>query len=147
MVVRSSSYQHVVQYGGHKSWEQSKKSHSMLQFCISCWMATKTAEKLWRRSLFFNCHPPTFQLVFSIHCAVTLTMQWCHGPHWRHKQVVTSWRYGGEDFRGMYDVTVLCSSTKLLPIGWGSHFPTKAATWPWPWHARSQIMQSCQRAS
>jgi hypothetical protein len=90
---------------------------------------------------------PTFPLVFSIHCAVTLAMQWCHGPHWRHKRVMTSWRCCGEGCRGTNDVTVLCSSTKLLPIGWGSHFPTKAAARPWPWHARSQTMQPCQRDS
>jgi hypothetical protein len=29
-----------------------------------------------RRSLFFNCHPPTsLPLAFSVHCALTLTMQ------------------------------------------------------------------------
>jgi hypothetical protein len=30
-----------------------------------------------------------------------------------------------------------CCNTKLpFLIGWGNHFPTKAATRPWPWHAR-----------
>jgi hypothetical protein len=108
-----------------KSWEESKKSHSMLQFCISCQMAAKNCWETMETAPARQSSSPTFPLVFSIHCAVTLTMQWCHGHHWRHKPVMTSWRCFVEGCRGSVTSRLSAAVQNFFPLVGEAIFPPR----------------------
>jgi hypothetical protein len=122
---------------------QYKRSSWLRDTRISCLVCLVLNVR--RRSLFFNCQPPTLlPLAFSVHCAVTLTMQWCHGSYWRHNSSdVIGVALGGGAGIIMTSRTHTAIQIFVFSLV-GETISPKAVSRPWPWHARSKTVQSCE---
>jgi hypothetical protein len=93
---------------------------------LSCLVCCGVGQTVWRRPLFFNCHPPTHPPHFHLRFLFTAQWPWQCSDVTGVIDVITSdvidgTRRGGA---GMFhDVTIpYCNTNHRLLIGWGNHF-------------------------